>query len=726
MNERNFADLAHQAQTCLMNGHLEEARSLLEQLCHLDNTSEEHWLMLAAVQGETDSLDEALRCANQAIELDGEYVEAHLLRARLLQKMDKPQEALNSALQAVGIDDSYDEAWLFLAGIAGQLKRYQDAEDWAEKAVSLLPDNVEALTNLGNARYALTRYTEAEQSFRQILELQPDNFQTQLGLARAVAAQERYDEALELLAPLLKRAPDHSDTLICQASCYAGLGREDEAVAILGRIIECDPRHIYAYIHLANLYEQRGDYDKALDYLKTAKDITPDPLDVLGDLARVYRECGMHLEAIESCEEALRLEPGNFVAQFFRALVNADSTHYEKALEELQKLEEEAPDDPRILVAQAALLEKLGEYDEAHDIVEKFFNNEHMPEGIVDVFARLCHHYSECDKAVELLGSMLEKPGLQKAYRRSLLFSLGEIYDRMKQYDKAFACMKEANELKSYHYDHPHFIEYVDRLTDPKVTNLLQRKSVPGGYRPSVRSVFIIGMPRSGTSLVEQIIASHPQVFGGGERQEIPSLTRRIPYMPDVNGEYPECLESLTPELAGEMRKAYEQLAPGLPQVTTVLTDKLPENFQHLVFIRMLFPDARIIHCVRNAMDTCLSIYSQQFTGYHDYAYNLTNLGQHYREYQRLMRHYRDVVKLPMLEVPYEELVNDTETWARRMIDYCGLEWDDACLRYYESDRIMRTASYQQVKQPIYTSSVERWKNYERHLQPLIDALDNP
>jgi tetratricopeptide (TPR) repeat protein len=725
MNEKDIAYLADQAQTSLMNGQLEEARSLFGRLCDLDKNSEENWLMLAAVQGETGALDEALRCADRAIELDGGYVEAYLLRARLLQKMNKPENALNSALKAVGIDDSYDEAWLFLAGIAGQLKRYQNAEDWAEKAVSLLPDNVDALTNLGYARYELARYAEAEQSFRQILELQPDHFQAQLGLARSAAAQARYGEALELLKPLLKRAPGHSDTLDCQASCYTGLGRDDEAAAILERIIERDSRHLHAYIRLANLYEQRGFYDKALDHLKTARDIAPDPLDVMGETARVYRECGMHPEAIETCEEALRLDPGNFEVRFFRALVKSDSAHYEEALADLRTLGKEAPDDNRILVAQAALLEKLGEYEEARFIVKMFLDHEHMPDGIVDVFARLCHRYNECDKAIELLGSMLEKPDLHKADRRSLLFSLGEIHDRMNQYDEAFACMKEANDLKSCHYDHPRFMEYVERLTAPKVTDLLRRNNIPDSYRPSVEPVFIIGMPRSGTSLIEQIIASHPHVFGGGERQEIPSLARRLPFMPGVSGEYPECLESLTPELAGQILESYDRFALGLPPGTTLLTDKLPENFQHLVFIRMLFPDARIIHCVRNAMDTCLSIYFQQFTGFHDYAYNLTDLGQHYRGYRRLMRHYRDVVKLSMFEVPYEELVNDMETWTRRIIDYCGLEWNDTCLRYYESDRLTRTASYQQVRQPIYTSSIGRWKNYEKHLQPLIDALNN-
>ena len=725
MNGNNIAYLADQAQTCLMKGRLAEAKPLFERLCQLDKNSEENWLMLATVQGETGCLDEALRCADQAIELDGEYIEAYLTRAHLLQKMNKPKDALNSALKAVGIDDAYGEAWLFLAGIAGQLKRYQEAEDWSEKAVSLLPDKVDALTNLGNARYELARYAEAEKAYRQALELQPEHFQTQLGLARAVAAQGHHEEALELLQPMLRRAPEHNDTLLCEASCFIGLDREDEAAVILERIIEKDSGYLYAYMQLANLYEHRGDHLKALAHLRKAKDIASDPLDVLGDLARIYRECGLHIQAIESCEEALRLDPGNFVARFFRALVKVDSAQYEEAFAELQKLENEAPDDPRILGAQANALEKLGKYDEAHEIVKGFLENEYMPEGIVEVFARLCHRYNECDRAVELLDGILEKPDLKKGYRRSLLFSLGEIHDRMKQYDKAFSCVKEANKLKLYKYDHQRFIEYVDRLTDPKVTYLLQRKCVPADYQPSVRPVFIVGMPRSGTSLVEQIIASHPQVFGGGERQEISSLTRKLPHMRNVSGEYPECLESLTPEQIGQIRKVYNQFVLDLPVGTSVRTDKMPENFQHLAFIRMLFPDARIIHCVRNAMDTCLSIYFQQFTGYHDYAYDLTDLGRHFREYERLMQHYRAVVKLPMLEVPYEELVNDTEAWTRRMIGHCGLAWDDACLRYYESDRIMRTASYQQVKQPIYSTSVERWKNYERHLQPLIAALNN-
>ena len=136
--------------------------------------------------------------------------------------------------------------------------------------------------------------------------------------------------------------------------------------------------HLYAHIHLAKAYEQRGDQLNALQHLKMAKDIAPDPLVVLGDLARVYRECGMHIQAIESCEEALRLDPDNFMARFFRALINADSTHYEEALEELQKLEMEAPDNPKILVAQATVLEKLGEHDKAHDIV-KVFRKRHMP-----------------------------------------------------------------------------------------------------------------------------------------------------------------------------------------------------------------------------------------------------------------------------------------------------------------------------------------------------------
>ena len=722
MNE-DIVYLADKAQSCLMSGQLKEARALYERLCHTDSRNEENWLKLAAVQGETGLLEEALSSTNHAIELDETYVEAYLGRANLLQKMGNLDEALNSALKAVEFDDEYGEAWLFLAGLAGQLDRYKDAEQWAQRAISLSPGDVDAYVNLANAQFRQGD-PEAENSFRQVLQIQPENVAALLGVARLSIAQDRFEEAANQLQKVLQRAPGDSEALDSLGLCYMNLDRQDEAISIFENIIQSDAGYLHAYLHLAELLDRQGDYLGAIKWLEQAKNQTTFPQDVLMALISVYHSYGMHYRAIRICDEALELEPDNFDIRFYRTLSLADFNKYEEALAELKILESESPGNLKLVGTHASLLERMGDYNAAHDMILPHVEDQEAPGSIIDTYTRLCHRYNECDQATSLVEKMLARPGLNKDFRRGLLFTLIKLKDRQGLYDAAFACAREANELKPYQYNHAQYVKYVNRLLDPEITSLAAEPLTPTTLENVVRPVFIVGMPRSGTSLVEQIIATHPMVYGGGERHAISSIVSNLPSLLGNIAEYPECLSAVTPATIEQIRGNYARFTEGLPVDTTAMTDKMPENFQHAVLIRMLFPDSRIIHCVRNPIDTCLSCYFQQFTGYHDYAYDLEDLGKHYLEYQRLMKYYRDVAGVPMLEVKYEELVNDTEKVSRQMVEYCGLEWDERCLRFYESERVMRTASYDQVRQPVYTRSIDRWKNYEKHLGPLMDALN--
>ena len=223
-------------------------------------------------------------------------------------------------------------------------------------------------------------------------------------------------------------------------------------------------------------------------------------------------------------------------------------------------------------------------------------------------------------------------------------------------------------------------------------------------------------------SLLE-ILSCHPSVHGGGELLELPGIVSSLPAETGSNKDFPACVSQLTQSVVDRMAEGYlerlTKLAPGALRIT----DKLPHNFQHVGLIRLLFPNARILHCARNPLDTCLSCYFADFQGQHPYMYDLTSLGLHYHEYRRLMQHWRDALGIPMLEVRYEDLVENQEEISRSMIEYCGLEWDDRCLDFHKSDRRALTASYDQVRQPVYTRSVERWRNYEKYLQPLQDAL---
>jgi len=247
--------------------------------------------------------------------------------------------------------------------------------------------------------------------------------------------------------------------------------------------------------------------------------------------------------------------------------------------------------------------------------------------------------------------------------------------------------------------------------------------ALPRSGRGTDVPVFIVGMPRSGTSLVEQVLASHSQVYGAGELRDIGLLAIRLG-INDENRPYPECLLDMDVRKLRECSGPYlSRLNAGRRKVARV-TDKMWQNFEHIGLIELLFPRARVIHCLRNPVDTGWSCYQQSFgTAGPPFAYDLADIGHYYGQYRRLMDHWKEISGLQMTEVIYEDLVHDLEGESRRLIEFLDLDWEDACLRFYENPRIVRTASHAQVKQPVYTSSIGRSARYQAHLEPLIESL---
>jgi tetratricopeptide (TPR) repeat protein len=301
--------------------------------------------------------------------------------------------------------------------------------------------------------------------------------------------------------------------------------------------------------------------------------------------------------------------------------------------------------------------------------------------------------------------------------RRSLHFALGKLYDSKKQYRKAFEHYRSGNELKHARYDPVEHVRKIDTIISTYSADMMA--AMPRSGIRSERMVFVVGMPRSGTSLVEQVLSSHPDVFGAGELTYINQQTRTL----DASAGYPQCVPKLTQQALTENARNYlERISELSPDALRVI-DKMPGNFAYLGYIELLFPGARIIHCKRDPLDTCLSNYFQNFSSLLYYAYNLTNLGAFYKNYTRLMEHWQKAITLPMIEVQYEDMIADQEGGSRRIVEFCGLEWDEQCMNFHKADRYVATASYDQVRRPMYKSSVARWKNYEKYIGPLIDAL---
>jgi hypothetical protein len=297
------------------------------------------------------------------------------------------------------------------------------------------------------------------------------------------------------------------------------------------------------------------------------------------------------------------------------------------------------------------------------------------------------------------------------------------LLDRAGRYDEAFAMALRAN---ASHQGPQYNPSWHSHYTDVMIRYFSRSRilSMPKATIRSDKPVFIVGMPRSGTSLVEQILASHPAVHGAGELDFIHRVFLGTLDMlhTDVS-EYPACLDNLTESQVDGMAHIYLGPLLAFNPAAKRITDKMPLNFLHLGLIAALFPEARIIHCTRDPMDTCLSCFLTHFNRGHEFKHNLTHLGHFYRQYERLMAHWKSVIDLPILDVCYEQVIANPEAQSHRMVEFLGLPWDDRCLNFHDNQRAVVTASLLQVRKPIYDTSVRRWKRYEPHLAALKAAL---
>jgi hypothetical protein len=303
-----------------------------------------------------------------------------------------------------------------------------------------------------------------------------------------------------------------------------------------------------------------------------------------------------------------------------------------------------------------------------------------------------------------------------------LHFAAAALLDRAGRYDEAFEHARRGKEGRRPDYDPSHNSQWIDCHLEYFTPAKLQ--SLPRASHGSRRPVFIIGMPRSGTSLVEQILASHSQVHGAGELRTLMSIRRAAwTSLWAAEKPYPDLLDSMSKSIADELAGVYLSTIAALDERTTYVIDKMPDNFLLLGLIATLFPDSRVIHCTRNPLDTCLSCYMTYFAGGQEYSHDLAHLGSFYRDYDRLMKHWATVLNYPLIEINYENLIHDMPGQARQLLVQLELPWEDACLNFHQTKRPVLTPSSDQVRRPVYATSVGRWKHYAKHLSPLIAAL---
>jgi hypothetical protein len=413
---------------------------------------------------------------------------------------------------------------------------------------------------------------------------------------------------------------------------------------------------------------------------------------------------------------------------------NAARRHFELGQERLKALDyfkaiehfrSALVEDPGLIVASAGLatcLSRIGKDQEAYDLLQPLFDAGARDAALLTDFARLAPSRGRSKEVIMKLREVLADGTQEGDTRAALLYSLGRLLDLEGDYDDAFAAFEAAGRIKPHQFDCAGQQMGIDACMTAFDSELFARPFEPPSL--SETPIFIVGMPRSGTTLVEQILASHPQVHGGGELDYLPALASQLYRLLGTPDPFPQCIKKVDGITLKRIADTYLLHTANLaPAVSTRITDKLPANFILVGFIALLFPNARIIHVRRNPLDNCISCFVENFLSGNHFSYDLTDLGCYYREYSRLMQHWRSVLPGRMFEIEYERLVQEPEATTRALVQHCGLDWDERCLSSHDNTRIVATASYQQVRSPVYTRSVGRWRNYDRHLGPLYAAL---
>ena len=449
---------------------------------------------------------------------------------------------------------------------------------------------------------------------------------------------------------------------------------------------------------------------------KNKRDV--DALQLRGTLALKRYDFDAALKFYKKC---LAIRPREPAFQYLVGKVDAMDGRFPEALKRFDRALAMKPDFEIAAEWKATVLEWNGDYDEARAVLEPFVSAAAENANMAEVQAKVDMHAGRYDQAVAILTRHLEGE-LDSDSRHRMGHLAGNAYERLGEYDRAFAAHTDANQAVAGVFDPLEYVGFIDRLIGTCSAELLARLPRPRA-RPGL-PVFIAGMPRSGTTLVEQIIDAHPLAHGAGELRDIDQLVVDLQLEIDAVGPYPECVADLEPadveRLSGRFLARLRKIAPSARRVA----NKSLENYKHLGLIAILFPGASIIHCHREPRDTCLSCYmSNILPSTHPYVTDLGHIGLVYRQYERLMSHWKSVLDLSVLDVSYEAVVADLETHARRIIEFCGLDWDDRCLSFHKTRRVVMTLSYDQVRKPIYTSSLNRYKNYERHLGPLNEEL---
>ncbi|MBU3557625.1 sulfotransferase [Polynucleobacter sp. Ross1-W9] len=686
------------------------------------------------------TIEQALQLANQ-LQLSGRLTEAEQTLRGILQadprqahalhllgvvtyQAGQPLLALDLVRQAIAV---MPNAALFesnLAEMSRQQGRIQDAITHGKRAVEVDPTMASAHSNLGIALFDAKNYDAAEVAHQNALSLAPNLLQSLNNMGSIERARQNKAKALEWYRKALAINPEFLEALTNIGAVLVEEERPEEAVQPLLKVLNSYSNSPEALCNLGLAYFKLEDYEKAEDLLRRSLVSRPGYAEASIGLARVLNEVEKSQEAIQLLEDTLQKNPDKLDAWCLLGVIYTEAFNAEKAEHAYLKALEMDTGNADALTGLANLRLEAGLIDESEVLL-----NQALEKDPKNLGARF--HLSQTKKVLKgdtnlaaLEAMAIDINSLPHDKKISLHYALGKSYDDLGDFDKAFTQFSAGAQLKrnKLSYSAEADAARTDMIIETFTPEYFSRLQGSGNLSKS--PIFVLGMPRSGTTLTEQIVASHSKVHGAGELHDFLEIAHNIP-SPTKSFGYPDNISSLDADSLNTWGDAYIERTHKLGD-KPFITDKMPANYMALGFIPLTLPNAKIIHVKRNPVDTCLSCYTRLFNRHQDPTYDLIELGKHYMNYVRIMEHWKAVLPADsFIEVQYEDIVRDMEGEAKRLIHSLGLKWEAACLDFYKNKRIIRTASVTQVRQPIYSSSVERWRHYEKHLGPLLKELES-
>ena len=629
---------------------------------------------------------------------------------------------------------------------------------------------------LGTAHLINNDFEQALRCYEQAIELEPDEPSHLNNKGGALARLQRYDVALEVYEECLELDPEHLTAKEAKQKLLIKLNQSEDLLDELKSSLDSDPESLEKRLAYFNALVQFSEYGEAIlvltKHLKPSEELQKIPLKADPDqfrleqqqlnlraaLMQLFESRHMWQRALQACNEMLEMfEEEPYYLLFNKAEFLAEVDKFDEANEVIDELAEKASDPEQIQIARANILSEQGKEAEALEMIDSISQGSRFYKQILHKRADLkltlgkieeshadllelldsnimvavqlinSKNYKPDDDVIDKLKMIARNPFTQEQQRENICFALALACDKRKEFEDAAIFLREANLLnrRKVKYNPG---EFTGRCTQHIRT--FKTAQGPNGPRPvdpdKPKPIFIVGMPRSGTTLTETIIGTHSLVAPCGELPGIPKISRFINQNYPKLKPYPACIDELQHRMFAGMATSYLNNLPEEGQGARYIADKLPHNFVNVGLIHRIFPNAPIIHVMRDPRDNGLSNFQQNFGakfGGMGFAFDLEHLASEINNYWRLIKHWRKI-GIPMIEFWYEDLVNEQEAVSKALIQYCGLEWEEQILEFHKLQRRVKTASVGQVRNKMYKSSAQKWRNYEELLQPMIAALD--